>query len=132
MTEKEINSRIYNIFKNNEEEVGYLGIERCEIDKNYLEIFIDGRISIKTMRDVLAAIDEMFPNVKFISRKELCDIQQRESEEYEKNLTEQEKYITIPELIEENEKELNLQQCPQCNEEAYDKYICHNCGHKII
>lgn len=48
------------------------------------------------------------------------------------DLTTPKQYPTIPELIAENEEELKLHSCPQCGEDAYDKYICHNCGFKEI
>jgi len=37
---------------------------------------------------------------------------------------------TLPELIEENEKILNedLDNCKQCDENAWDGRICHSCG----
>jgi ribosomal protein L32 len=31
-----------------------------------------------------------------------------------------------------NENEIELETCPDCGENAWDGYICHDCGHKDI
>jgi len=31
-----------------------------------------------------------------------------------------------------NENEIELEKCPDCGENAWDGYICHDCGHKDI
>jgi hypothetical protein len=50
-----------------------------------------------------------------------------------KILEEKEPINSSSEILDENEKENeDLSKCEQCGEKAWDGYICHYCGLKII
>lgn len=42
------------------------------------------------------------------------------------------KKLKPPEETEEFDEDFGLEKCPQCNEPAWDGYICHSCGMKNI
>jgi len=101
----ELYSKLRAIMVKNDEDSGYLDI--FDWGNNKIQLKLDGSFSIKTLQEMINAVNEV-------------TTQQEESK------------LTMPELIAENEEELKLHSCPQCGEDAYDKYICHNCGFKII
>lgn len=57
----------------------------------------------------------------------ICDILDKNSNLIIKNISN-----VIEQKEEVNKDSYNLDLCPECNERAWDNYICHNCGLKKI
>jgi hypothetical protein len=65
-------------------------------------------------------------------RIDMCDLDVPTSEQRDELAKKIYQYLEDEGILEEHETEMNLADCEQCGEPAWDGRICHTCGMKHV